>query len=105
MKFKTAKEIYDRLNREVFPCLIDERLRFTRARNDFGKVDHNGIALSRKRIKHIETLKETIYHEMLHVFIDDFLESSDDDHHGTIFWSWYFRLIPSWIKPDYRGDI
>jgi hypothetical protein len=101
MKLKTAKRIYERLNSETFGGLIDVRLWVSRSRDNFGHYDHNGIALSRVNIRDMATLAETIYHEMIHVYIDEIVEATDTAEHGTVFWQWYDYLLPHWIRGHY----
>lgn len=104
MKLQTAIDIATTLENETFHGLICERVHFTRARYNYGHVDHNGIALNPRNISGIAELTETLYHELVHIFVDDVLETPDDGEHGTIYWTWYFRLLPNYIKAHYYGD-
>lgn len=102
MKYSTACKIFARLNVETFAGLINTRLYFTRARNSYGHHDSNGIGIN-PRAANSEKLTETIFHEMLHYFLDDVLNATDNGDHGFIFWAWYDRLIPDYITPDFTG--
>jgi hypothetical protein len=103
MKLKTAQQVFDRLNRDTFSGLINTRLWISRSTRFYGHYNRDGIGLSRVNIRNHTTLCETIYHEIIHVYIDDILEVKDTGEHGLVFWQWYDYLLPNWITPDYIG--
>lgn len=104
MKYQTALKQFERINKDVFSDLIDCRFFFTRSRDNYGIANHNGVGINPRIVKGLPELSETIYHELIHVFIDDVLDSPDDGEHGTIYWTWYFRLLPQYIKAHYYDD-
>lgn len=100
MKYKTAINIYNKLNFEIFGNLIDTRIYFSRARNLYGHYDNNGIGINPRNHNNIIELTETIFHEMIHVFIEEILLVDDTSEHGYLFTAWYYRLLPDYIKPN-----
>lgn len=99
MKYNTVLTLIDRLNRDAFANLIElPRVAFTRSTRYHGWTDESVIKINPR--DHADTVAETLYHELLHLFIDTVLEAHDDDDHGLIFRAWYVRLLPSYIVPD-----
>ena len=100
MKLITVKRYAARINADAFgnslelPCF-----QFTRNRRIHGEYKGNIIAINPNNTS--ADIIETIYHELLHDFIDTVLDSPDNNDHGFIFWAWYYRLLPDYIEAHY----
>lgn len=45
-------------------------------------------------IKGIDFARTIVYHEMIHQYVEEFLELDESDHHGNIFWRNYRLFAP-----------
>ena len=48
-------------------------------------------------ISGLDAVRSIVYHEMIHQYVDEFLDVVDNDHHGRIFWRNYKLFAPSGV--------
>jgi hypothetical protein len=96
MKLKTCINLYEVLNANIFAnVLYRPKFWATRARYEYASYEawqdiHGGPNLQGViycNLKHLNgnNLLEIIYHEMIHQYVEEFLEVEEEDHHGEIF--------------------
>jgi hypothetical protein len=109
MKLRTIRNIYRELNRENFGGqLAEPTVLITRNRNIHGKVSDNGyqdpvMSFNSKKDKGLRAMRGTVYHEMVHQYLDYHLDIEDNAHHGELYWLAYFtfaNLTFDWEKPE-----
>ena len=103
MKLKTHIEIFNALNREVFDNALTRPIfRATRNARCLAQAytirDVQYIDLNLSDINGIAHAEAVMYHEMMHLYIDNVLGLWEDDHHGPIFWCHYLGLAPKGIE-------
>jgi hypothetical protein len=108
MKLKTCINLYEKLNAEVFNhVLYRPAFRATRARGEYASYEawidtntgHNIQGVIYCNLKELDgsNVYWIIYHEMIHQYIEEFLDVTEDDHHGEIFQRNYNLLKPEGV--------
>ena len=104
MKFKTAIKVYKELNEKIFdnvlfiPLFATTRRRYEYASYEAWEVEYwYKPSLIRLNLKNLNAsnIVETIYHEMIHQYIEEFLNLTEEDHHGEIFQRNYNLFRPN----------
>lgn len=54
--------------------------------------------------KSLREIRATVYHEMVHQYIDYFLGIEDNAHHGDIFWLVYYTFANATFDWERPGD-
>lgn len=113
MKLQTIKNIYHALNAECFGnCLATPVIRLTRSNDLHGKVSDGGPRGPIMRIhpfsgSNEREMRSTVFHEMIHQYLDYHLDVEDNGHHGDLFWLAYFTFANGtfdWEKPGDYDD-
>lgn len=103
MKFQTFINIYDKLNANIFANVLERpRFRFTR-NNCHAQYVSDGhefseIHINPKDIRGFKHATAIIYHEMIHQYVEEFLNLTEENHHGPIFWRNYRMFAPSGVE-------
>ena len=109
MKLRTIKRIYCELNRENFGGrLAEPTILISRSAGIHGKVSdgcNRGPIMSFNPVdeKTLRAMRGTVYHEMVHQYLDYHLDIEDNAHHGELYWLAYFtfaNLTFDWEKPE-----
>lgn len=106
MKYQTFIRIYDTLNQTVFANLLvrpvivftrgDYHAQFVNATHHYGRGAY--MQFNPADIKGIAHATAIIYHEMIHQYVEEYLELDEDDHHGPIFWRNYKLFAPAGVE-------
>lgn len=109
MKFRTFVTLYNDLNSTVFNDLLTRPvIRATKGDRVFGSYramyrNIRGVLIINLKIKGIATAKETVYHEMIHQYLDEILDIEESNPHGPIFQQYYAYFAElSDIELDYH---
>ena len=101
MKLKTLINIYDELNARNFGgVLVRPVILGKRWRNALGQYVVSTNAPSRMEfnpdgISGLSHARAVVYHEMVHQYVEEFLENDDcSESHGLEFWKAYRRFAP-----------
>ena len=115
MKLVTIKRLYDELNATNFRGrLARPTIRLTRNADIHGKVSDAGRGRCTFWIHPFSdnterAMRATIYHEMVHQYLDYHLGVEDNAHHGDLFWLVYFLFANrtfDWENPeDYKEEL
>ena len=93
MKLATVKSTYRKLNARNFGgVLVMPRILFSRSLDFDGQ--HSGAILefSLRDVTGLDELRELVYHEQCHQYVDEFLRVEDNAHHGRIFVKTYNKF-------------
>lgn len=112
MKLKTIVKLYDELNRNNFSGRLQRPfIRLTRNTRMHGIVSDIGRGRCMIRINPNEgpdEMRATVFHEMVHQYLDYHLGIEDNGHHGDLFWLVYFTFAThdfEWENPeDYKNE-
>jgi len=99
MNLRTFKNIWEQLNNEVFSGLLFPP-RFYRTRSNYSYATYvAGIDCESDMYYHRDIPgrlgRSTVYHEMIHQYVEEFLGLDEVDHHGPIFLKQYNKFRPS----------
>ena len=100
MNLRTLKQIWEQLNSEVFSgVLYPPRFHRTRSRGEYAsyvagittqsELHFNTTAITGKMARSI------VYHEMIHQYVEEFLNVEEKNHHGELFWFYYRARRPA----------
>jgi hypothetical protein len=105
LKLKTLIDIYNSLNNSQFanvltrPVILGKRWRNAHGQYVVRNNAPNRMEFNPAGIKGIAHARSVVYHEMVHQYIEEFLENEDCDlHHGPEFWKAYRRFAPSDVE-------
>ena len=99
MKLATIKRIYDELNAAQFANVLT-RPYFYATRNDREYASYVACdPLPSEIFFHTRAIKgywarSLVYHEMIHQYIEEFLQVTEREHHGPTFWKNYRKFAP-----------
>lgn len=105
MKLETVKRIYRELNARNFGGVLEEpRIYFCRSNNMDAHYSSRGLGFNLADTKGLFAVRELVYHEMLHQYIDEFLELETLDDHGKEFKKQYNKFLTAdfFHDPDYH---
>ena len=109
MKLATVKRLYRGLNEKNFGgVLFEPVIRFSRTTRLDGFYEPPLMAFNLKDTKGYYAVRELIYHEMVHQYVDEFLGVEDTNHHGVIFKQTYNKFWSDNMVPDlnyHYGDV
>lgn len=100
MKLATLTGIYDEFNRSVFASVLDRPfIRNTRSRGEYASYvasEYYGSTIYfNAAIIAGHWARSIVFHEMVHQYVEEFLELEEDNHHGEIFWRNYRIFAPT----------
>ena len=99
MKLATVKRIWQELNARNFGgVLCAPRIRWNRHHKHAGKFG-NGFMYIARDICIVE-MRETVYHEMCHQYIDEFLNIDEEPEHNGLFRKTYTKFLSNDIERD-----
>ena len=99
MKLNTIKNIWQELNARNFGgVLAAPRIRWHRHHSEAAK--YNGVVIFVSRGMPISETRETLYHEMVHQYIAEFLEIDETPHHNGLFRKTYTKFLTDDIERD-----
>ena len=92
IKLASVKQIYRALNRKNFGgVLVEPIILFSRTRKLHAFYDRI-MAFNLAETKGWFAVRELVFHEMCHQYIDEFLQAKDDDDHGRVFKKTYSKF-------------
>lgn len=99
MKLQTFKNIWEELNETVFASVLFPP-RFYRTRSNYSYAAYvAGIDCESDMYFNLDTPgrlgRSTVYHEMVHQYLEEFLNVEEKDDHGPIFLKEYDKFKPS----------
>ena len=103
MKLNTIKRVYDALNETVFagllyrPIIWNNRNRHMYAAYEAGITVPSIISVN---LRHINgnNVRSIVYHEMIHQYLEEYLNIEEKIHHGPIFWKHYRKFAPKDVE-------
>jgi hypothetical protein len=101
MKHRTAKAVYETLNARNFGGVLEmPAILFTRNTRVHGEQNTGFIKLNFTDIRGMSAKVETIYHEMVHQYIDEYLDIDlwETDYHGSKFIKQYNKFSFGIVK-------
>ena len=99
MKLQTVKEIYRQLNTLNFGDVLEQPIiKFTRSRFNDGTYNRQTMQFNLADITGFDAVRETVYHEMIHQYIDEFLSLDTWVDHGKDFKQEYNKFAFGIIK-------
>ena len=103
MKLETVKKIYRTLNAKNFGGVLTEiRLSFSRTTENHAHYDGQSIEFNLVDTKGFSAVTELVYHEMIHQYIDEFLELKVKEDHGKEFKKQYNKFSQGiTLDPEY----
>ena len=109
MKLRTIQNIYDELNQVNFSGRLSRPvIKLTRNSDLHGKVSDAGRGRCVMWIHPfseggVREMRATVFHEMVHQYLDYHLDINDTAHHGELFWLVYFTFangLFDWENPE-----
>ena len=110
MKLRTIQNIYDSLNRENFGGRLERpTIRLTRHKDNHAHYQFGGntsrtlMEFNPADTRGLQEMRATVFHEMVHQFVYEILDTVEKDDHGDVFWLTYFTFANptfAWEKPD-----
>ena len=100
MKLQTLIEIYHAFNAEIFGNVLHSPAFFaTRARGEYASYEaglHGGLSVIWFNSREIKGhwARSIVFHEMIHQYLEEFLQVEESDHHGPKFWKEYRKFAP-----------
>ena len=99
MKLNTVKNIYRKLNALNFGGVLTEaRIGFSRTKNNDAHYDGNSIEFNLADVVGFNAVTELVYHEMIHQYIDQFLNLTVENDHGKEFKKQYNKFSFNIVK-------
>lgn len=102
MKRVTIINIYDELNSSVFANVLKRPPIFNKRWNDAHAqyVDGNKprMEFNLAGLKGMQHARSVVYHEMVHQYVEEFLNVHEENHHGPIFWRNYKMFAPKNVE-------
>ena len=103
MKRNTIISIYHELNRDCFNGLLTmPAIRASRSEGERGsylEAHKKARAIMFYNPRNSYLMARTIvYHEMVHQFLAEIMQITEDNHHGAIFWETYVQFAPKYGK-------
>lgn len=100
MKLRTLINIWETLNAEIFADVLDRPfIRNTRSSGEYASYlasEYYGSTLFfNAAIIKGHWARSIVYHEMIHQYVEEFLNVSEENHHGEIFWRNYKIFAPT----------
>lgn len=100
MKLATYKKLFDAFNAEIFGGEIPQpRISFTRNRGCYAQVwESRGILymeINPRLIRSANMARAVIFHEMVHLLIDEYFGITEESHHGPFFKHYIRALCPN----------
>lgn len=93
MRLLTVKKIYDRLNKKNFGGVLKRpMIKFSRSNDNHGFYAGHYMAFNLVDVKGWKAVTELVYHEMIHQYIDEYLNIKCEDDHGKEFKKQYNKF-------------
>ena len=98
MRLNTIKRLYDDLNVTCYdsrldrPTILRSRTRSVHAHYNYGGNMPAYMAFNPADDKGLRAMRATVYHEMVHQYLDEVLGIEEDKMHGDVFWLAYFTF-------------
>jgi hypothetical protein len=101
LKLETVKKIYLALNAKNFGGVLDmPRILFSRSLDFHGQHSGDILEFNLEGIKGYFAVRELVFHEMVHQYVDEFLQLEDTNDHGKIFVKTYNKFCTSNMTLD-----
>ena len=96
MKLRTIQTIYDTLNHTIFngrlvrPTILKSRNTRLAGHYNYGGLSPAYMAFTDDTGS--RAMRGTVYHEMIHQYLDEYLGIEDNGDHGDQFWLAYYTF-------------
>ena len=102
MKLRTFEKLWHELNSSVFAGVLEcPRFLRTRGRWDYASYEWWAYKPSIIRVGPYvngHNVRDVVYHEMIHQYVEEWLGLEEENHHGEIFWRNYRLFAPEGVQ-------